>query len=465
MIILGRATRRFCRYLSTASESISVFDPTTANVAGGSYSVLIVHPKVRWGSFSPSVLKNADRQLEEAVTLVNTLPYMVAVDSLVVPVDYNTKRKGLWPRGRTEKLLERREQVRATALMINVEMLSPMQQEELYRTFGVPVFDRYNIVMSIFKAYAKTEEARLQIALAELPYIRNRLNMITSKRTQSPPSVFHVQQTFADHEGTDLHESLRKREQELRKRLKECVEKGEEECAQTTSGAALVAVVGYTNAGKTSLVKKLTGAESLQPQDRLFATLDTTRHQARLPSGRSVVFADTIGFLSDLPTNLIAAFQATLSHVKFANVIVHLRDVSHADWRAQDEDVVATLKRIGISEKASVVTVDNKIDKDGAAEISETDNDLRVSCANGEGLEQFIRIIDEKVLEATKCKKIKVKLKADSPLIEYLYREKLVNIEPEVDEDSLTFEIYVDEAQLSRFRAKFNQLKAKNDLS
>ncbi|KAK6048159.1 hypothetical protein COOONC_14336 [Cooperia oncophora] len=122
-------------------------------------------------------------------------------------------------------------------------------------------------------------------------------------------------------------------------------------------------ILRYTNSGKTSLVKCLTGAASLNPKDRLFATLDTTRHSARLPSGRKVVFTDTIGFLSDLPIHLLAAFQATLSHVTLADVIIHIRDLSNPDWPAQSEDVELTLGQIGLPPDRlnDVIVVDNKV--------------------------------------------------------------------------------------------------------
>ncbi|EFP01963.1 hypothetical protein CRE_22870 [Caenorhabditis remanei] len=300
---------------------------TSSKFANGQWSVLVVHPKVRWGSGSASVLKQADRQLEEAVALVNNLPNMIAVDSLIMPVDYNTKRKSIGATGNLEKLVARRETARATALMVNVDVLSPAQQEELFGIFEVPIFDRYNIVLSTFKEFARTDEARLQISLAEIPYIKHRIHALASKRLNSRPEILHVEQQCAEIEGGDLNEILRKRGQDLRRNLKEATRRATEQQSggsKHSSDAAVIAVVGYTNAGKTSLVKRLTGAESLKPKDQLFATLDTTRHVAKLPSGRSTVFTDTIGFLSDLPIHLIAAFEATLAHVKSAVNMIHV---------------------------------------------------------------------------------------------------------------------------------------------
>ncbi|KAK6026457.1 hypothetical protein OSTOST_07588, partial [Ostertagia ostertagi] len=169
----------------------------------------------------------------------------------------------------------------------------------------------------------------------------------------------------------------------------------------------------YTNSGKTSLVKCLTGAASLDPKDRLFATLDTTRHSARgipelssdnvfnhkfrLPSGRKVVFTDTIGFLSDLPMHLLAAFQATLSHVTLADVIIHIRDLSNPDWPAQSEDVEKTLEQIGLPPDRL-----NDIDVEGTPSTSSS-GAVRISCKTSEGIEGLIEKVDKMVLQTTGC--------------------------------------------------------------
>uniref|UniRef100_A0A1I7UN68 Hflx-type G domain-containing protein n=1 Tax=Caenorhabditis tropicalis TaxID=1561998 RepID=A0A1I7UN68_9PELO len=446
--------------MSTGRPEVATMSSKFAN---DRWSVLVVHPKVRWGSGSASVLKQADRQLEEAVALVNNLPNMIAVDSLIMPVDYNTKRKSVWASGNLEKLIARRETARATALMVNVDVLSPSQQEELFRIFEVPVFDRYNIVLSTFKEFARTDEARIQIALAEIPYIKHRIHALASKRLHSRPEVLHIEQQYAEVEG-DLNEILRKKEQDLRRDLKEATRKSSEQSGYKNSSDAVVAVVGYTNAGKTSLVKRLTGAASLNPKDQLFATLDTTRHVAKLPSGRSAVFTDTIGFLSDLPMHLISAFEATLAHVKTADVIIHLRDVSNPDWKAQEEDVVATLKSIGVANNVideRMITVDNKIDKEGAIVASETCNSVRISCKTGEGMHQLIDILNEKVSMATKCKTIRLRLDVRSPVIEWLYHNEFVVVEPVADGNSLIFDVVMNESEIGRFRKKFAHLRKK----
>ncbi|CAA94821.1 Hflx-type G domain-containing protein [Caenorhabditis elegans] len=460
---LSRQTVLSFRNLSIGSSEVAA----PSAFANDRWSVLVVHPKVRWGSGSASVLKQADRQLEEAVALVDNLPNMNAVDSLIMPVDYNTKRKAVWASGNLEKLIARREAARATALMVNVDALSPSQQQELYRIFEVPIFDRYNIVLATFKQFAKTEEARIQIAIAEIPYIKHRIHALSSKRLHSRPDILHIDSHYSDIDG-DLNEILRKREQDLRKELKDVTRKNVGQLGVRNSSDAVVAVVGYTNSGKTSLVKKLTGAASLTPKDQLFATLDTTRHLAKLPSGRSAVFTDTIGFLSDLPMHLIAAFEATLAHVKSADVIIHLRDISNPDWKAQEEDVLATLKSIGVTDyvlNERIISVDNKIDKESAFPTSESNNSVRISCKTGDGMHELIDVINDKVTMVTKCKTIRLRLDARSPVIEWLYHNELVVIEPTIDGNYLIFDVVMNESEIGRFRKKFAHLKKKNSQS
>ncbi|KJH41576.1 hypothetical protein DICVIV_12453 [Dictyocaulus viviparus] len=243
-----------------------------------SHDFLVVHPKVRWGSSSASRLKDPRRQLDEAIALVNTLPSFRVVESAIFGVDYNTKRKTVWGSGQIDALITIKEQARVTALMVNVDMLSPLQQHELFQIFRIPIYDRYNIVLSIFKQYANTLEAHLQIKLAEIPYIRHRLHYVN--RFRANPAVLHIER-HSEYCKVDEFEVLRMQEQRLRKKLKQLIEKDVEKATEKAQNAMMVAVVGYTNAGKTSLVKCLTGAMTLLPENRLFATLDTTRHVAR----------------------------------------------------------------------------------------------------------------------------------------------------------------------------------------
>ncbi|CAJ0582220.1 unnamed protein product, partial [Mesorhabditis spiculigera] len=413
-------------------------------------SFSVVHPHIRWGKNSASKWTTPELQLEEAISLVETLPTMNVAASKIVGTDYSTQRRVLWGAGRLEELLRIKKQVSASALMVNVDQLQPAQQSALLEVFGIPVFDRYNIVVSIFKQYAKTQEANLQVQLAEIPYIRHRLHYLLHSHQGHLASRMHVN-TAHDGNGEDKFQVLKLREQWLRKKLKELDQADGREIAIETSAGSLVAVVGYTNAGKTSIVKRLTGSPSLTPLDRLFATLDTTRHAARLPSGRRVILTDTIGFLSDLPMHLLAAFEATLGHLKRANVIVHMRDVSHPDWKCQSEEVIATLRRIGVTEERIQRII--HIDKQDKAFLSDIPTSLPVSCKTGEGVEQLIKCIEEQVIKNTGCRLRRIALKLGSPGIQWLYNEGLVTVQPTSSEDErLIFNIFMTDDEMIRFQ-------------
>ena len=150
-----------------------------------------------------------------------------------------------------------------------------------------------------------------------------------------------------------------------------------------------VAVVGYTNCGKTSLIKALTGDESMSPRDQLFATLDVTVHEAVMPSNLSALFVDTVGFISDIPTNLIASFSATLEDAATADVLIHVRDISNPDHEMQSKNVLGTLRRLGVPENKldSMITLGNKIDLVDPAEwkgLKERENLVPVSATEGD---------------------------------------------------------------------------------
>ncbi|GMR59208.1 hypothetical protein PMAYCL1PPCAC_29403 [Pristionchus mayeri] len=408
---------------------------------------LVVHPRIRWGPNSPSTLRDPKLQLEEAIALIGTMPDYRVANSVIVGTDYNTKRARIWGEGRLHELMTLKEESRATALMVNVQRLTAMQQSELFSLFRCPIFDRFNLVLSIFSLYAKDEVARLQIALAQVPYLRQRLNRL---RTESSSVLLPC---WSENAVVHSEDELRQREQWLRKRLNEAVEKEKKERSKHSLRGPSVAVVGYTNAGKTSLIKRLTGSSSLRPLNRLFATLHTSEHSARLGSGRVITMADTIGFLYDLPLDLLASFDATLAHVIHSDVILHIRDVSNPDWRAQDEEVVKTLERLGLDEedrKGRVITIDNKIDKGG---WSGEESAWRISCASGEGMRELIVEVDRMVRMRTGVRGRIISLPFSSPSIQYLYREGFVVGEPVSTDTHLKFQVNMTDEEFQRFKS------------
>uniref|UniRef100_A0A8R1TWV7 Hflx-type G domain-containing protein n=1 Tax=Onchocerca volvulus TaxID=6282 RepID=A0A8R1TWV7_ONCVO len=420
------------------------------DITPGGHRILLIHPRLRRGRFFDLNPTKAKLQLEEAVALVNTLPKFKVIETTAISTDRSTKKKRLWGKGRLERIIALYEKINATALMIDVDILSPKQQAELTSIFRIPVYDRYSTVLLIFKMFAKTKEAKLQIELAEIPYIRQRLLSMYELRTN--PSTFHLD--TSEKSKAEKLEVLRYREQHLRKCLKAAVE----EKVNLRIGEAqkniriVVAVVGYTNAGKSSLIKRLTGRD-LYVEDRLFATLDTSLHVFRLPSGLSILFADTIGFISNLPTQLLASFQATLNHVANADLLLHVEDVSNPDYLSQRDVVMKTLSLLKIRSELlnSVIRVGNKIDKLNQLPPGEP-NTYFVSCADGRGFVELMAAVDKRVLTISGITIRRLKLRPHSEAFSYLCKYSFLVGQPVPSEDNnyLLCNVIMDDNEFSR---------------
>lgn len=278
-------------------------------IAPGGHKALVLQPYVKWGS-EKKRNTTPELQLAEAVALLNTLPNWIVVDKLCVSL-MNLKKKRLLGFGNLESLKERvKNNPDITAVFVSANLLKHVQIVELESALGVPIYDRYSIVVQIFRAHARSNEARLQVALAEIPYMWKKLNITKSGRS-SEIGIVECRQKLLQARETKLKNTLKKirahRELLRSKRVERDI--------------PTIAVVGYTNAGKTSLIKALTGDVKLQPRNCLFATLDVTVHQGFLPSRLKVLFVDTIGFIQDVPSTLIEPFVATLEDAINAVII------------------------------------------------------------------------------------------------------------------------------------------------
>lgn len=263
------------------------------------HKTLVIQPYVKWGR-NKKTQTSPSLQLDEAVALIRTLPKWSVVESMCISL-MSLQKQQLFGKGNLEMLRNKiRSNKDITAVFISINLMRPIQVKDLQELFGVPVYDRYSIVIQIFREHAKTTEAKLQVALAELPYVWTKLNW-----------------TAEDSGGKiNLSESrrmiLHSREQKLKNSLKK-VKEHRKLIRQNRKSRDIpsVAVVGYTNAGKTCLIKSLTGDVSLMPENKLFATLDTTAHEGILPCKLKVLYVDTIGFIQDIPAGLIEPFVAT----------------------------------------------------------------------------------------------------------------------------------------------------------
>ncbi|HYZ63157.1 MAG TPA: GTPase HflX [Acetobacteraceae bacterium] len=342
----------------------------------------------------------AEAQLAEAVGLAASIG-LVVVHTEVLPLRAR-RSASLLGEGQVQNVAQAVKAEGVTVTVVDAQ-LSPVQQRNLEREWGCKVIDRTGLILDIFGERARTKEGALQVELAHLEYQRSRLVR----------SWTHLERQrggfgFLGGPGETQIEADRRLIGERIVRVKKELEqvrrtRGLHRAARSRVPFPVVALVGYTNAGKSTLFNALTGAQ-VHAQDQLFATLDPTMRGLRLPSGRRVILSDTVGFISDLPTELVAAFRATLEEVAEADVILHVRDVAHPDSAAQRADVVAVLDgmvRDGTLDEgwpARTIEVLNKADLLGGVENVPTREGLvAVSAITGDGLPALKAAIDARI--------------------------------------------------------------------
>ncbi len=296
-------------------------------------------------------------------------------------------------------------------LAIIDHQISPKQQQNLEKTWNCKVLDRTGLILEIFGARAQTKEGRLQVELAHLKYQKGRLVRSWTHLERQRGGL-----GFVGGPGETQIEADRRMLQEKINRLEKDLEKVRKTRSLHRSKRKkipfpVVALVGYTNAGKSTLFNHLTGSEVLA-KDLLFATLDPTLRQLELPDGAMTILSDTVGFVSNLPTHLVAAFRATLEEVLEAELILHVRDMSHEDSEAQARDVYDILEQLGISEsdrEGRVVEVWNKSDlldeevrqsMRHRLEQEESNTRFLVSAVTGHGVDHLLEEIERRISDS-----------------------------------------------------------------
>jgi GTPase len=421
-------------------------------------SCLVLHPYLRGGESGDAAVRSPQARLDEAIGLA------AAIDLRVVHAAAMAMRKWkpstLIGEGVVESLGKIVEEKQVEVAVIDA-VVTPVQQRNLETAWKCKVIDRTGLILEIFGERARTHEGRLQVELAALTYQRSRLVR----------SWTHLERQrggfgFTGGPGETQLELDRRLIGDRIVKLKRDIDdvkrtRGLQRTARQRVPYPAVALVGYTNAGKSTLFNRLTHAD-VTAADMLFATLDPTVRQIGLPSGRKITLSDTVGFISDLPTQLVAAFRATLEEVTEADLIVHVRDLNHPDTEAQRADVHAVLEELGLGERVEHDTIEalNKIDLLDPERRNALTHQLRrnggdavaVSAATGEGCDELLALIDARLAHDRDVVELDVPM-SDGAGLAWLYAhgEVLRRVD---DETAAHLAVRLSAADLGRFKSR-----------
>ncbi len=408
---------------------------------------------------SPGPQRSNEARLEEAIGLARAIDLEI-VSGLIVPVN-QPKPSTLIGSGKIEEIKALLDENDAGLVIVD-HPLTPVQQRNLEKEWGAKVIDRTGLILEIFGRRASTKEGTLQVDLAHLNYQKGRLvRSWTHLERQRGGAGFMggPGETQIEADRRQLQDRIIKLEKELEQVVRT---RQLHRAKRRKVPHPIVALVGYTNAGKSTLFNRITGAGVLA-EDMLFATLDPTLRRMKLPHGRTVILSDTVGFISDLPTHLVAAFRATLEEVLEADLILHVRDMSDPDNAAQSGDVIRILDDLGIGEKERserLIEVWNKIDllgpeaHEAIAERAQGREDIMaLSAVTGEGVDRLIAEIGGRLsgvqTEAT------ITIPAETlALVSWVYENAQIDHREDNEDGSVTLDLRLSASQADELERK-----------
>lgn len=415
-------------------------------------------PATRAWVLHPDIKADRDRRLagpalEEAVSLAAALPALEVVGADIVPLP-KVHPGMLFGSGKIEELAARFKENDIELVLIDGHV-GPVQQRNLEKEWKCKILDRTGLILEIFSDRARTREGVLQVEMAALSYQRTRLVRAWTHLERQRGGLGFVggpgeTQIEADRRAIDDQLVRLRRQLDRVIRTRELHRK-----ARAKVPFPIIALVGYTNAGKSTLFNRLTGADVFA-KDMLFATLDPTMRRVTLPTGDEVILSDTVGFISDLPTELVAAFRATLEEVLDADLVVHVRDISHSQTDEQAEDVRKILSSLGVDDTGPQIEVWNKVDQlseDEAEAVrnqaERTEDLFATSAITGEGLDRLTQAMSDKLKPDTETTTVEVPF-ADGRRRAWLFEQDVVDEESQ-SETGYVFTVTWTAIQKERF--------------